>query len=249
MRERLVLNRRAMGGALASLTASALLSLPSRAAAAGGTGSVADMVSALQSAAALTFDVEASFGASAGSSGLRTLGPRAHVVFERPDRLFAVFGGGGGEDVQLLIDGGEATLFRLPLASKTVLKLMPENGAAFAVPGLFLPFLGLLGGDVNQDFFGSIQSTTPIAQGAPDQPEQTTLTAVMGKRFTGEVWVDKSNGLPGRIIGTWFGAKADVAASAALNLTGWTTQVPAVSRFAVEGLADAKQVGIDELGL
>jgi len=63
---------------------------------------------------------------------------------------------------------------------------VPENGAAFMVTGLFVPFLGLLAENPETSFFGGINSVTSIAQGAPDQPEQTTLTAVMGAAFTGE---------------------------------------------------------------
>lgn len=207
------------------------------------------MLAALQAARALTFTAQSSFGASVAKDRLRVLGDRASVTFERAGNLFAVFGAGGGPDVQLLIADGEATLFRLSLASKTVVKLAPENGAAFMVPGLFIPFLGLLADDPETAFFGGITTVTPIAQGAPGQPEQTTLAAVMGKRFTGEVWIDRSTGLPARTTGTWFGAKGDVAASAAVNYSGWSVAAPAAEAFSVKGLAEAKTVDLDALGL
>lgn len=215
-----------------------------------GAGAVNDMVGALQASNALSFTVDMNPGAAAtGQTAFKILGTRARVVFQRPNTLFAVFGEGGGPDVQMLVSGGEVTLFRPSLAAKTVLKLAPENGAAFAVPGLFLPFLGLLSADVEKEFFGGIISITPLAQGMPDQPEATTLAAIMGGRFTGEAWLAKSNGLPDRIIGTWFGARGDTAASAALTFSGWSPQPPVAEAFAVTGLAEAKQVEFRDLGL
>lgn len=246
-----VLSRRSFASILAGAGAS--LSLPGRwaaAAAPDGAGAVNDMIAALQSSDALSFTVDMDFGAAAASqAAVKTPGKRARVVFQRPDTLFAVFGEGGGPDVQMLVQGGEATLFRLSLAAKTVLKLAPDNGAAFAVPGLFLPFMGLLSTDVEKDFFGGITSITPLAQGLPDQPEDTTLAAVMGGRFTGETWIAKSNGLPTRITGTWFGAKGDLAASAAVSFSGWSPEPPAAEAFAVKGLAEARAVDLGELGL
>lgn len=243
------MNRRAFGGLAAGLAAAALMPAAGSATAPDGAGAVNDMMAALQAAAALTFDSETTFGASVAKDRLLTLGSRAHVVFQRPGTVFAVFGGGAEPDVQLLIANGEATLYRLSLASKTVLTLDPGNGAAFAVPGLFLPVLGLLGENIEADLFGGIQSVTPIAQAAPDQPEETTLAAVMGKRFTGEVWIDKSSARPVRMTGTWFGGKGDVAASAAVNLSAWSNAAPVAGVFAVKGLAEAKSVGLGELGL
>lgn len=248
--EGIKLGRRAFGGAMAGLAAAAMVRPPqARAAAPDGSGAVRDMMAALEAARALSFTVEINPGASVSRDGLKTLGSRASVVFQRPDSVFAVFGGGGQADVQMLVSGGEATLYRLSLASKTVLKLEPARGAAFAVPGLFVPFLGLLSEDVERDFFGGITSLTPLAQGAPDQPETTTLVAAMAGRFTGEVWVDKTSGFPARTTGTWFGAKGDVAASAGVNLTAWSSEAPVAGAFAIKGLGTAKSVGLDGLGL
>ena len=250
MSNALKLGRRGFGGMVAGLAAATVLRAPQALAAApDGAGAIQDMAAALQAARALSFTTDASFGASVTKDKLKTLGNRSSVVFQRPDSLFIVFGGDGGPDVQMLIAGGEATLYRLSLGAKTVLKLVPENGAAFAVPGLFIPALGLLSDNVDTDFFGGVTSVTPIAQGAPDQPEQTTLAAVMGAGFTGEVWVARSNGLPSRVSGTWFGAKGDVAASAVLNLSGWSSEAPVEGAFAVKGLPEAKSVEIDALGL
>lgn len=244
------LGRRGFGGVVAGLAAATVLRAPRAVAAApDGAGAIQDMVAALQGAKALSVTTDATFGASVTKDKLKTLGNRSSVVFQRPDSLFIVFGEGGQPDVQMLITGGEATLYRLSLAAKTVIKLAPENGAAFAVPGLFIPVLGLLSENIDKDFFGGVTSVTPIAQGAPDQPEQTTLAAVMGSGFTGEVWVAKSNGLPTRVSGTWFGAKGDVAASAVLNLSGWSSEAPVEGAFAVKGLPDAKTVELDALGL
>ena len=244
------LGRRGFSGILAGLAAASVLRAPAAMAAApDGAGAVQDMVAALQGAKALSVTTDATFGASVAKDKLKTLGSRSSVVFQRPDSLFIVFGGGGQPDVQMLITAGEATLYRLSLAAKTVLKLAPENGAAFAVPGLFIPVLGLLSENIDKDLFGGVTSVTAIAQGAPDQPEQTTLAAVMGSGFTGEVWVAKSNGLPTRVSGTWFGAKGDVAASAVLNLSGWSSEAPVEGAFTVKGLPDAKTVELDALGL
>lgn len=246
----LKLGRRQFGGLLAAVaTTSALKVSPVEAAAPDGAGAILDMVAALQASNALSVTADANFGASVAKDKLRTLGNRASVVFQRPDSLLMVFGGGAEPDVQLVISGGEATLYRLSLAAKTVIKLAPENGAAFAVPGLFIPVLGLLATNVDKDFFGGITSVTPIAQGAPDQPESTTLASVIGSGFTGEVWVARSNGLPARVSGTWFGGKGDVAASAVLNLSGWSSEAPVAGAFAVKGLAEAKSVELDALGL
>jgi hypothetical protein len=203
----------------------------------------------LQAAKALSFTTETIFGASVAQDKLRTLGARANVVFARGDSLFAAFGSGGEPDVQLLVAGDEATLFRLSLAAKTTLKLAPERGAAFMVPGVFIPFLGLLADDPEAAFFGGVNSITAIAQGLPDQPEQTSLAAVMGGGFTGEIWVDRTTGLPARTNGTWFAAKGDIAASAAVNFSGWSSQAPVEGAFAVKGLAEAKSVELDALGL
>lgn len=243
-------DRRAFGGMLAGLGAAALLGVPRAwAAAPDGAGAVNDMIAALQAARALSFTVQASYGASVAADRLRTLGSRASVVFERPGRLFATFGGGGEPDVRLLISDGQATLYSLSLAAKTVLKLAPEKGAAFAVPGVFIPFLGLLGDDASKDFFGGITSVTPIAEGAPGQAEQTTLASVMGGAFTGEVWIDRSIGLPARTTGTWFGAAGGVAASAAVDFSGWSSEAPVAGAFAADGLDGAKSVEINGLGL
>lgn len=244
------MGRRAFGGLLAAAGATALLQRSAaRAAAPDGAGAVQDMVAALQAARSLSFTAESSFGASVAKDKLKTLGDRASVVFERPDKMFMVFGAGGQPDVQLLISGGEATLFRMSLAAKTVLKLSQDNGSAFMVPGLFIPFLGLLTDNPDMGFFGGINSVTAIAQGLPDQPQQTSLVAVMGNRFTGEVWVDKTTSLPTRTNGTWFGTAGDVAASAAVTFTGWSSVTPAEAAFSADGLADAKNVDIDGLGL
>jgi hypothetical protein len=243
--------RRSFGKLVVGAATAALLARTTQASAAApdGAGAIEDMLAALQSARALSFTAESSFGASVAKDKLKTLGPRANVVYQRPDSLFAVFGAGGEPDVQVLIAGGEATLFRLSLASKTVLKLAPENGAAFMVPGVFIPFLGLLASDPEAAFFGGVKSVTSVAEGAPDQPEKTTLASVMGASFTGEVWVNRSTGLPARTTGTWFGAKGDVAASAAVNFTEWSPEAPVAGAFAVKGLDAAKVVALDGLGL
>lgn len=243
------MSRRSFGGLAAGLVVAGLQTRAATAAAPDGAGAVADMMAALQASAALSFSTQSTFGASVAKDRLLTLGSRAHVVFQRPDTIFAVFGAGGEPDVQLLIAGRQATLYRLSLAAKTVLPLDPANGAAFAVPGLFLPMLGLLAGDIDAEMFGGIQSVTPIAQAGPDQPEETTLAAVMGKRFTGEVWVDKSSGRPTRVTGTWFGGKGDVAESAVVNLSDWSSEAPVAGAFAVKGLAEAKSVALGDLGL
>jgi len=242
--------RRAFGGMLAGLVTAAVL--PGRramAAAPDGAGAVKDMIAALQSERALSFTVGLSSGASVARDKLRTLGSRASVVFQRPDQVFVVFGGGGEPDVQLLISGAEITIYRLSLASRTVLKLAPEGGAAFAVPGLFIPFLGLLADDPEAAFFGGINQVTPIPQGMPDQPEQTTLNAVLGGRFSGEVWIDRSTSLPTRTNGTWFSATGDVAASAAVEFSNWSTEAPVAGAFALKGVEAAKDVDLDALGL
>lgn len=244
----LKLGRRGFGALVAGAGLAAMLR-PQALAAATGAEAIDAMAAALQGAKALSFTAEMDFGGAAASARLRTLGTRASVVFARPDSLFAVFGGGGEPDVQLLIAGGKANIYRLSLAARTELALDPAAGAAFAVPGVFVPFLALLADDVKAALFGDIRSVTPIAQGAPDQPETTTLTAVMGKSFTGEVWVDKATGFPARTTGTWFGAKQDVAASAAVNLSGWSTAAPDAAAFAPKGLTEAKAVELEALGL
>lgn len=245
------LDRRAFGGLLAGLGAATLAGIApaARAAAPDGSGAVTGMVAALQAARALSFTTQSSFGASVAADRLRTLGTRASVVFKREGGLFVAFGGGGEPDVRMLIAGDEVTLYSLSLAAKTVLKLAPENGWAFAIPGVFIPFLGLLGDDAGKDFFGGITSVTPIAQGEAGQPEQSTLVSVMGGGFTGEVWVDRSTGLPARTTGTWFAATGGMAASAAVDFSGWTAEDPADGAFTIEGLAGAKSVGLDGLGL
>lgn len=245
-----VVNRRALGGMLAGAAAVAALGRPdARAAAPDGAGAVTDMLAALQASKALSFTTQSTFGASVTNDALKTLGSRADVVFARPDSLFMVFGGDGAPDVQVLISGGEATLFRLSLGAKTVVKLDPQNGAAFMIPGVFVPFLGLLADEPEKAFFGGINSVTAIAQGLPDQPEQTSLAAVLGGKFTGEVWVDKGTGLPSRVNGTWFGTKGDRAASAAVSFSGWSSEAPAATAFAVKGMDAAKLVEFDALGL
>lgn len=246
------LNRRDVGKVLAGVGAVALAGAvrQAQAAAPDGAGSITNMVAALQASKSLSFRTTSSFGASVARDKLKTLGARAAVVFQRPDTLFAVFGEGGQEDVQLMVSGGQATLYRLSLASKAVLKLAPENGAAFALPGLFIPFLGLLSSDVANDLFGGIQSVTPIGEGAANQPESTTLVAVMGGSFTGEVWTNVSDGLPARVNGTWFSAKGDTAASAAVTFSDWSSEPPTEGAFAGSGAGDqAKTVDLEALGL
>jgi len=243
------LGRRGFGALVAGAGLAAVLRPQAFAATSSAADAIDAMAAALQGAKALSFTADMELGAAAAGGRLRTLGTRASVVFTRPDSLFAVFGGGGEPDVQMLVTGGEATLLRLSLAAKTVVKLAPERGAAFMVPGLFIPFLGLPSQDPATDFFGGVNSITPIAQGLPDQPEQTTLDAVMGGRFTGEVWVDRSTSLPARINGTWFSGTGDVAASAAVTFTGWSSEVPPASAFALKGIDAAKAVDIDALGL
>ena len=221
-----------------------------RAAAPDGAGSVLNMVAVLQSAKSLSFTVGSSFGTSVAKENLKTLGSRASVVFQRPDTLFVVFGEGGEDDIQLLVTGGQATLFRTSLASKTVLKIAPESGAAFSVPGLFIPFLGLLSDSAETDLFGEIKSLTPIAQGTANQAEPTTLVEVLGSSFTGEVWTSVSSGLPSRVSGTWFSSKGDAAASAAVSFADWSFEPPAEGAFpASSQLEQAKSVNIEELGL
>lgn len=223
---------------------------PATAAAPDGAGNIMNMIATLQASRSLSFRSDAQFGASVARDGLKTLGARATVVLQRPDTIFAVFGEGGQEDVQLLISGGQATLFRLSLASKVLLKLVPDDGAAFAVPGLFIPFLGLLSGDVERNLFGGIKSMQQIAEGAAGQPEANTLVAVMGGRFTGEIWTNVSDGLPARISGTWFSGTGDTAASASVTLADWSFTPPVEAAFAANGLVDqAKIVDIEALGL
>lgn len=252
MPNRLTLNRRNFSHGLAGLGTVALTGFVqgAQAAAPDGAGSIMNMSAMLQASKSLSFRTDTSFGASVAGDKLKTLGARAKVVFQRPDTLFAVFGEGGEEDVQVLLSGGQATLYRLSLASKAVLKLAPENGAAFSVPGFFIPFLGLLSDDVVKDLFGGIQSVTPIAEGSASQPESTSLVAVMGSSFTGEVWTSVSNGLPTRVSGTWFSAKGDTAASAAVGFTDWSSEPPVEGAFAANGMVDqAKTVNIEALGL
>ncbi|MCA3560300.1 MAG: hypothetical protein IOC82_04640 [Aestuariivirga sp.] len=255
----MTIGRRKFGGLLAGAATAAFGGAgPARAAGPDAAGAINGMLDALQTAGALSFTAamsrdrcrrclaaDAKFGASVAKYGLKTLGSRASVAFQRSGSLFAVFGAGGEPDVQLSIAGGEATLFRPSLAAKTVLKLAPEKGAAFMVPGLFIPFLGLLADDPAAALFGGVDSVTPIAR---FQPEQTTIAAVMGGRFTGEVWVDASTGLPARILGTWFAA-GGVAASAAVFLSGWSREVPAAGAVAVKPLDGAKSVELEALGL
>lgn len=252
MPHRSSLNRRHVGQLMAGLGVAALSGGGQRvrAAAPDGTGSVMNMVAALQASKSLSFRTYTSFGASVARDKLKTLGARSTVVFQRPDTLFAVFGDGGDGDVQLMVSGGQATLYRMSLASKVVLTLAPETGAAFSVPGVFIPFLGLLSDDVTKDLFGGIQSVTPIAEGTAQQSESTTLVAVMGNGFTGEVWTNVSNGLPARVNGTWFGTKGDTAASAAVTFSDWSTEPPVEAAFAGKGAVDqAKTVKLEALGL
>lgn len=250
MDDRVMWGRRRFGTLLAGGAAVALGRVPPAwAATPDGAGAVPDMLAVLQAAKALSFTADLQFGAAVAKDGLRTLGNRAGVVFERPDRLFAVFGAGGEPDVRLLISDGAATLFRLSMASKTVLKLAPENGAAFSVPGLFIPFLGLLADNPEAAFFGGVKSVTPVAEGSPGQSEQTTLSAVMGAGFTGELWVNRSTSLPERTTGTWFGTKGDMAASAAVTFSAWSSEAPVAGAFTVQGLDAARSVTLDGLGL
>ena len=67
--------------------------------------------------------------------------------------------------------------------------------------------------------------------------------------FTGEVWIDRSIGLPARTTGTWFGAAGGVAASAAVDFSGWSSEAPVAGAFAADGLDGAKSVEINGLGL
>lgn len=242
------LNRRRFGGLIAGLAGTAATSGAARATAPDGSGAIKDMMVALQSASAMVFMAETNYGASVAKAKLLTLGSVTKVIFNRSGKLLATSGTRAVPDAVLLVDGGTATLFRPAVGARAVVSLAPQDGGAFAVTGMFLPWLGLLSADVGKDFFGGIASVTPLAEGAPDQPETTTLAAVMGSAFTGEVWVDRDNGRPARVIGTWFDSGGDRAASAAVNLSGWSDVVE-TSAFEVKGLAEAKTVALDALGL
>lgn len=251
MSNRLSLDRRDFGRVLVGL-GSLVPSLgfcSARAAAPDGAGSIMNMVAALQESEFLSFSVESIFRASLARDNLKTLGVSAKVVFQRADTVFAVFGQGAEDDIQLSISGGQATLYRRSLASKTVLNVVPENGAAFSLPGLFIPFLGVLSKTVARDLFGEIKLLMPIAQGATGQVEPTTLVEVLGSSFMGEVWTSVSSGLPSRMSGTWFNSKGD-AASASLSFADWSSEPPAEGSFpAIGQVEQAKSVGIEELGL
>lgn len=239
----MMLNRRRFGGLLAGLAGAAATAGVGRATAPDGAGAVAEMMAGLQGASAMGFAAEMSYGASVAQAKLLTLGNAVLVKFSRGGKLLATSRAG---DTVLLVDGISATLFRPAAAAKTEMTLVSQDGSAFTVPGLFLPWLGLLSTNVDREFFGGISGVTPLAQGAPEQPEMTTLAAVMGSTFTGEVWVDRASGRPARVIGTWFGS--DVAASAAVNFSGWSDTVDA-SAFDVKGLSEAKTVALEALGL
>jgi hypothetical protein len=209
-----------------------------------------NMVAALQSSNALSFRASMSFGASVAAHKLKTLGTRTIVAYQRADTIFAVFGGGGEPDVQLLVSNGQATLFRLSLASKAVLKLVPDNGAAFSVPGFFIPFLGLLSANPEKDLFGELKSVTPMAQGTESQSEPTALAAVVGRSFTGEIWTNVSNGLPAQLTGTWFHSKDNTAVSAAVSFADWSSNPQADAGVAANGQVErAMTVDVDALGL
>jgi hypothetical protein len=209
-----------------------------------------NMLAALQASKALSFRAEMSFGASVARDDLKILGTRAKVVFQRPDTLLAVFGESGEEDIQLLVSGGQATVFRLSLAARAVLPLVPANGAAFSVPGFFIPFLGLVSADAEKELFGEIKSLTPIAEDSGNQTEPTTLVAALGSSFTGEVWTNVSNGLPNRLSGTWLHSKNNTSASAVVSFSDWSSEPPVDGGLNAIGFADqAKIVDVEALGL
>jgi hypothetical protein len=205
-----------------------------------------NMVEALQGQSTLSFVADMEFGASAEASSRRRLGSSVHVVFERGGRLLASYG--GPLDVQLLIASGEATLYRPSQGLKSLLKPV-SGGSAFAVPGLFLPFLGLLSSDVKTALFGDIQSVTPLQEGTSEQPETTNLVAVMAGLFTGEVWIRKGESIPTRLIGTFFDAPGGRGESAGLTFSGWSANPLAEGAFDLPGLDQAKDVQLSGMGL
>ena len=252
MTNRLSPNRRDLGHALLGLgTLSLGLGIHRvRAAAPDGAGSIMNMIATLQASKTLSFRAEMTFGPSVAKNHLKTLGGRTAVVFQRPDTLFAAFGEGGEEDIQLLISGGQATLFRLSLAAKAVLPLVPANGAAFSVPGFFIPFLGLLSADAAKDLFGEIKSLTPISEGSENQTEPTTLVAALGSSFTGEVWTKVSDGLPNRLSGTWLHSDNHTSASAVVSFSDWSSEPPVEGGLNTNEQVDqATTVDVDALGL
>ncbi len=204
------------------------------------------MIAALQGQGTASFLADMEFGASAGQSGLRTLGPSVRVVFERAGRLLARYGETG--DLYLLITFGEATLYRPSLGLKSVLKPV-AGSSAFAVPGLFLPYLALFGSDVKKALLGDIQSITPIAQGTAEQPETTDLMAVMSALFTGEFWIRKSDSIPARVTGTFFDGAGGVAGSASLVFSNWSAAPVTDEAFYVPGLVEAREADLPALGL
>lgn len=204
------------------------------------------MLAALQGQGTISFSADMDFGASAGKTGLRTLGSTVHVVFERAGRLLARYGASG--DVYLLSKFGEATVYRPAAGLKSVLKPV-KGGSAFAVPGLFLPYLGLLNADVRKSLFGDIRSITPLAQGTPEQPEETDLAAIMSALFTGEIWIRKSDSTPARVIGTFFDGAGGAAESASLTFSNWSAAAVSDDAFGVPDMAKAKDVPLHKLGL
>jgi hypothetical protein len=203
------------------------------------------MVAALQGQSTISFSADMEFGASAGSTGRRSLGPSVHLVFERAGRLLASYG--GPLDLHLLIASGEAMLYRPSKGLKSVLKPV-TGGSAFAVPGLFLPYLGLFDTNLKKALFGEIQSVTPLAQGTPEQPEETDLMVVMSTLFTGEIWIRKSDSTPARLIGTFFDGAGGVAESASLTFSNWSSGPVASDTFDIPGLSKAKEVYLDKIG-
>lgn len=212
------------------------------------TGVIDAMAKALQTASAVSFSAEYTFGAMASGADMLQPGNMVSVSFLRGRGLLAAYGS-GGPDIHLLVRDGEAVLFRPSLAIKSVIPVMEGAAAAFAIDRLFLPFMGLLAADVKEASFGKITSVIAIAQGQPDQPETTRLVAVMAERFTGEIWVDMANGLPVRMIGTYFDGKGGVAASAAATYSDWKMEALATLDFDDGALAAFKTVEPAALGI
>ena len=73
------------------------------------------------------------------------------------------------------------------------------------------------------------------------------LAAVMGGRLPARSGWTRATVNPR--LGTWFCAKGDVAASAVVNLSGWSPAAPVAGAFAVKGLDAAKQAEGVELDL
>ena len=207
---------------------------------------IAAMVAALQASSAWSFTAETILGETSGQEGLTPLPARASVSFLRGEGLLAVYGPGSA-DIHLLVREGEAVLFRPSLAVKAVLGKGSSPSAAFAFPGLFLPFMGFLGADVTAATLGKISSVTAIAEGQPDQPETTALAEVIADRFTGEIWVNLASRLPARIIGTYMPGDGGASVSAATSYSDWRAEALLILDFDATALDVFRTVSLPEL--